>query len=267
MSGSYIRTERHKQIVSETIRKYFSNPENRKKHLKGKLFLKGQKSWNIGLRYKSIPRPELRGKKFGTPFPKGHISWNKGESINIVCPSCNQTFKRTESSSKKFCNNRCYWNYKIGRTGNKHDRTGNRKGIFKKCLLCKKEFYVSLSEKQKFCSSDCSFRGRIYHKKENHWNWKGGVTKLKEKIRKSPRYNAWRITVFKRDNYICVLCGLHNHNNVNVDHFPISFAQLLKQNNIKTFEQALTCEELWNINNGRTLCVPCHEKTPNYFKT
>lgn len=30
--------------------------------------------------------------------------------------------------------------------------------------------------------------------------------------------------------------------------------------NIKSYEQALNCEELWNINNGRTLCKKCHKK-------
>lgn len=261
MAGNYFRTEEHKRRVSETIRRYFSDPENRKKHLKGKLFLKGQKPWNTGLKYKSEPRPELKGKRFGTPFVKGNKPWNKKESIDVVCPNCNQIFKRTESSQKKFCNNQCYWNYKKG-------LKGNRKGIFKKCLLCKKEFYVSLSErKRKFCSEGCSFLGRLYQKREKHWNWKGGVTKLKEKIRKSSKYNIWRISIFKRDNYTCVLCGVIEHNKINVDHYPMSFSQLLKQNNIKNLKQALTCNDLWDINNGRTLCIPCHEKTPNYFKT
>jgi len=76
MAGTYVRTEEHKRQVSETIRKYYSNPENRKKHLKGKLFKKGQKPWNTGLRYKGDPRPELKGKRFGTPFLKGNKPWN-----------------------------------------------------------------------------------------------------------------------------------------------------------------------------------------------
>ena len=34
--------------------------------------------------------------------------------------------------------------------------------------------------------------------------------------------------------------------------------------NILTVDQALACNELWNINNGRTLCKPCHRKTDTY---
>jgi len=29
-------------------------------------------------------------------------------------------------------------------------------------------------------------------------------------------------------------------------------------------EEALSCDELWNINNGRTLCIGCHKKTDTY---
>src|SRR3990167_3320330 len=76
MAGIYTRTEEHKRIVSKTIKKYFSDPENRKNHLKGKLFKKGEKPWNTGLKYKGDPRPELKGKIFGTPFPKGNRPWN-----------------------------------------------------------------------------------------------------------------------------------------------------------------------------------------------
>lgn len=32
------------------------------------------------------------------------------------------------------------------------------------------------------------------------------------------------------------------------------------------FEDAINCEELWSINNGRTLCIDCHKKTNTYLK-
>lgn len=70
-TGKYTRTKEHRKIVSETIKKYFSNPKNRKKHLKGKLFKKGQIPWNKG-------KPHLRGKDHPN-WGKHPIPWNKGK--------------------------------------------------------------------------------------------------------------------------------------------------------------------------------------------
>lgn len=51
--------------------------------------------------------------------------------------------------------------------------------------------------------------------------------------------------------------------NLNVDHI-ISFIEILKVWKIKTLEDALNCPDLWDINNGRTLCLDCHRKTDTY---
>lgn len=75
-TGKYTRTPEHRKIVSETIKNYFSDPEHRKSHLKGKLFIRGKSPWNSGRRYHLPSRPELKGKKFGTPFFKGMRPWN-----------------------------------------------------------------------------------------------------------------------------------------------------------------------------------------------
>src|ERR1044071_5338615 len=79
--------------------------------------------------------------------------------------------------------------------------------------------------------------------------WRGGITKEHQVIRTSLKYRIWRNSVFKRDNYTCVLCGNNDSGTLNADH-------------IKQF--AYHPELRFEISNGRTLCVDCHKKTPNY---
>jgi len=85
-------------------------------------------------------------------------------------------------------------------------------------------------------------------KGERHHNWKGGITTINEKIRKSLEYKLWRQAVFERDNYTCIWCGKRGET-LNADH-------------IKPF--ALFPELRFAIDNGRTLCVDCHRKTDTY---
>lgn len=103
-----------------------------------------------------------------------------------------------------------------------------------------------------------------YSGKNSHL-WKGGITELRDKIRSSLEYKMWRRKIFERDNYTCKNCK-HRGGEKHADHFPKPFAQILFENKIQTVEQAIECIELWDINNGRTLCVPCHKKTDTYPK-
>lgn len=34
--------------------------------------------------------------------------------------------------------------------------------------------------------------------------------------------------------------------------------------NITTINEAIDCKELWDVDNGRVLCIPCHKKTDSY---
>jgi len=88
-------------------------------------------------------------------------------------------------------------------------------------------------------------------------------TDLYSLIRNCYKYRLWRSDVYTRDNFTCVHCGDSKGGNLHPDHIvPLSF--LVKKHNITSIEQALECEELWNINNGQTLCEPCHKKTPTW---
>jgi NUMOD3 motif/HNH endonuclease len=83
---------------------------------------------------------------------------------------------------------------------------------------------------------------------EKNWKWKGGITPINAQIRHSIEYKLWRKAVFERDDYTCVWCGKRG-TTLNADH-------------IKPF--ARFPELRFAIDNGRTLCVPCHKLTPTY---
>ena len=91
-------------------------------------------------------------------------------------------------------------------------------------------------------------------------NWRGGITPVREKIRKMFEYRQWRSDVFTRDDYTCQICNIKG-GDMNADHYPKMFAEILDQYEISDLREARECDELWNINNGRTLCKQCHRKT------
>lgn len=96
------------------------------------------------------------------------------------------------------------------------------------------------------------------HRGKNHGRWKGGITSLVRRIRNSYKYRQWRSDVFTRDDFTCQECGrrggcLHAHHKE-------AFADIMEFNDIKTYEQAMNCEELWNVNNGITYCKKYHCK-------
>ncbi len=97
---------------------------------------------------------------------------------------------------------------------------------------------------------------------EKHFNWYGGVSTIYKKIRGMTKYSEWRTMCFKRDNYTCVLCFKHG-GFMHVDHIK-PFATIVKEHNLTTTVEATLCEKLWDVNNGRTLCVACHRKTDTY---
>lgn len=86
-----------------------------------------------------------------------------------------------------------------------------------------------------------------------HWNWQGGLTAERSRISNSREYKNWRKSVFERDNYTCQECGAKSGNGYTV---------VLNADHIKPF--AYFPELRLDLNNGKTLCVPCHKETDTY---
>ena len=90
-----------------------------------------------------------------------------------------------------------------------------------------------------------------------NYRWKGGITPLRGQIRHCFEYCEWRKSILKRDDWTCQKCGLRG-GDMEVDHYPKTFADIFHKNKIKSLKEAKDCEEFWNLNNGRTLHKKCH---------
>ncbi len=92
---------------------------------------------------------------------------------------------------------------------------------------------------------------------ENNTSWKGGVTPLHRKIRTSPEYGAWRMAVYRRDNWTCVFCGVKG-TGAKARRGEV----VLHADHIKPFAEYP--ELRFDVNNGRTLCATCHRQTETW---
>ena len=85
---------------------------------------------------------------------------------------------------------------------------------------------------------------------------------LQSRVRRSQKYKEWRLLVFAKDDFTCQECGKKG---VWIEaHHITPFSIILKYNYINSYEKAMTCEQLWDINNGITYCNTCHSKKDEF---
>lgn len=175
----------------------------------------------------------------------------KKDRILVSCQKCEKTFETRPYLVKigkgKYCSSNCYWEAKVGST-----RESKKTKKFS-CIICGKVFcrYFAHLKKSRlgeyYCSRKCV--GKANGKRLNgsgHWNWKGGIS---PRSLNTVEYKEWRRKVFERDGFKCVWCGYDK-------------GRILEADHIKPWSKFP--ELRFDINNGRTLCKPCHMKTDTW---
>jgi hypothetical protein len=151
--------------------------------------------------------------------------------------------------------------------GHKHTQEFKDKirlvGLANKGRKFTEEHKAKISRKGKKHTAETKRKMSLAHKGQKPWNYEG-KTKLNKLIRCSVAYKKWRTAIFERDDYVCQICGKRG-GKLHVDHFPKPFSLIIRENNIKSIEEALDCDELWDTKNNRVLCVSCHKETSTYL--
>lgn len=89
--------------------------------------------------------------------------------------------------------------------------------------------------------------------------YKGGITPLNRSIRAMFQMRNWKRSVFKRDNWTCQSC-FKRGGDLNAHHL-MPFAYIMKKYSIQSISDAIKCEQLWDVKNGLTMCIDCHNLT------
>ena len=178
----------------------------------------------------------------------------KKYSLFKICETCNSLFlKATNESVINFQTKRKHCSFACRGVAQKgvplsEDRRKKMMGripvnkqppVKFNCEECSKpvERLFNRRDAERFCSLQCAndFRDE-------------GKTSENKRIRQTNAYKAWRTLVFERDDYTCQHCE-ERGGQLHADHIkPFAFFPDLR------FEVA----------NGQTLCIPCHQKTPTY---
>jgi hypothetical protein len=190
---------------------------------------------------------------------------NYKPKVKKQCPICGKSFEESVIHSEKrvCCSHKCMGILRSKTYIGKASPVWIPK-IKVNCLYCGKEIerlesILKLRKHGVFCSVICQRKWRSEKiSQEKHWNWQGGITELYYSIRTCARYSRWRNAVYKRDNYCDWYSGVKGNKNTLVAHHNIPFMKILKKHNIKTFNEAIACAELWDLNNGMTMLKTTH---------
>ena len=167
---------------------------------------------------------------------------------NIICEVCKANFSGSFCRKKKTCSQSCMkklMSLHAGRPkGFKHTEEWKRQMSQEK-LGENNPFYG-----KKHTDTAKNRIGMAIKSGKDSRNWKGGVSRIYKTGYYSKEYKDWRKSVFERDNYTCRDCGV------------CGSGTYLTAHHIKSFAHGPYLR--FEIDNGLTLCEPCHSLTDNY---
>ena len=117
------------------------------------------------------------------------------------------------------------------------------------CPECGASFYRTHISR-KFCSRSCNGKHPVrLANLQAHRGTKPRTYHLSARNKHGNAFDRdWRTLVFERDNYTCQHCQRRGGR--------------LQADHIKPYKEFPELRH--ELSNGRTLCVPCHQKTPTY---
>jgi hypothetical protein len=187
---------------------------------------------------------------------KGRHCIECGKPCCFGCLRCGSCARKKHNLSPENLAKRRAALYKGGRTKSSCIECGASitKG-YTRCSSCAQKINSHLKklwEDPKFRETMTTGRER-----EKNPNWKGGKWKVENsflrKIRNCGKYIEWKNKILERDvNTYPVI-----PKNIQVHHRK-SLTRIIREHNIKTMEEALSCDELWDINNGLSLTSAEH---------
>lgn len=200
-------------------------------------------------------------------FKKGISSWNRGKRIIDTCPICRKDFYPTDNKwrqRRKTCSDKCKW--KMIARANKGNKAWNKglkltKEHIEKLRVATTKAWAEGKHKNNPTSSGYpNNKGKKMPQLtgKNNGNYKNGLYPLTMKIRRSDKYKEWRNNVFQEAFFICDNC--EQVGGKLIAHHIKEFSKLLVENKITDYHKALECRALWDLNNGKTLCVTCHKQ-------
>lgn len=204
--------------------------------------------------------------------------WSDHKTTNFICLHCGIKLYVSPSkllNGKKFCSRKCKHEHPLPESMKAKLRIANlgktmSEETKRKIGLAGKGRTSAMKGRKQTIEArglmSLHLKGRKLseeHKQKlrgpNSPNWRGGVTLIYHTIRSCLQYRQWRDDIFTRDNFTCTWCGDNRGGNLRVDHIE-PFTNIMQKYEIYSLEQALKCEALWSLNNGRTLCETCHIK-------